>query len=255
MLVVLAFVVFLRGSLVFCQIAPASQPTTAARPQLHSSRVDELFKALANGDRTVVPELNGAFNHVADPEEKGIIASFLLSSGISDSRYFEYLASRARAALEHPVPSPLLFDAQGNLVKGKFNPRYLSWCKKRRIAPDSFAYKALYGPAGEVYSLAASGDPRGFDLLLEALRSDNYVLAAIAAKGLAKIHDSKAIDPLIEACKKAPPDGAEAIAWGLVYFDDPKAQTAAEKFFVHKSALDAVRQDAKVQGLKGLFGY
>lgn len=239
-------------------IHPKQQaPQTPSGSQARRSKQEELTAALLKGDRSVLPELAHIFDSSKSVIQKGQIASILLSSGVADQKYFSYLESRGRAAIERSAPSPLVYDEGGNLVKGKLSPKYLAWCKQKGIDPKSSAFDSLYGPPQEVFFLAASGDPRGYDLLVHAVSSDNYLLAAVAAQGLAKIHDPRAIDPMIEACEKAPPEGAHLIASGLAYFDDSRAQASAEKCFgnVLGTYKDFLEKEVRAKGIKGIFGY
>jgi len=56
-------------------------------------------------------------------------------------------------------------------------------------------------------------------------------------------------------CQKAPTETVEAIAWSLLYFDDPEAQGAADKFMTNKKFLETFRRDAKQKGVQGIFGW
>jgi hypothetical protein len=73
-----------------------------------------------------------------------------------------------------------------------------------------------------------------------------------AAMGLAEIRDQDSIPLIIEACKRAPPDAASVIAESLVYFDDPRAQSAVDTYM--PKDLAKTFREAKAQGKKP-FGY
>jgi hypothetical protein len=47
------------------------------------------------------------------------------------------------------------------------------------------------------YYFAAAGDPRPYDLLVKGLHFQNLAIAAMAAQGLAKLQDPRAINELI----------------------------------------------------------
>ena len=79
-----------------------------------------------------------------------------------------------------------------------------------------------YDLAGKIIYLAETADPRAVPLLRRALAFRNYMIAIMAAKGLAVIQDNDSIPFIIDACRKAPSDAAIAIADSLIYFDDPE---------------------------------
>lgn len=71
----------------------------------------------------------------------------------------------------------------------------------------------------------------------------------IAAKGLAKLQDPRAIPALIDAGRQNPGE-ARGGTDALLFFDDPKAQAAAEELSDDKKILEGLRSEIKKQGLK-----
>jgi hypothetical protein len=84
------------------------------------------------------------------------------------------------------------------------------------------------------FYLAAAGDPRAYDLLIKGLHSQNPMIAGMAAWGLAKLQDHRAIDELIATGHQVPGEARACIVRSLVYFDVPKAQAAAEQLMPEK---------------------
>ena len=243
---------------------------------LKPSDEDKLTNALIKGDRSAIPNLEKLFDTSNITEQKSSIASILLSSGVRDQKYFDYLADQTRRVLQNPIPDPIVYDNDGRVVRGKLADAFILWCKKHGRDPQSFAYEALYGPPKNVVFLAASGDPRGFDLLMEALHSENRIIAFEASKGLAKIQDNRAIQPIIRACEDAPRQFS-IFARALVYFNDAAARSAARtcleragpvcvtvrtiksahdtRCITPEELYDSYLLEAKKMGTKGLFGY
>jgi hypothetical protein len=217
--------------------------------------LEKLINAVITGDKTGVPKLEAAFQSATEPDPKRMIASTLVRAGVKDEIYFDYLASQARAALASDAPSPVVYGPDGKLVRRKWNPEFLAWCKKNGVEPRDTAMSLMYElPAGMLW-LASSGDARGYDLLVRGVHSNNYVVAIFAARGLALIQDRRAIPEIIAACQAAPSDAAFGIAWTLIYFHDAEAQQAAEKFITDKRLLEGLREDEAKHGTKGLFGW
>jgi HEAT repeat protein len=95
--------------------------------------------------------------------------------------------------------------------------------------------------------LAMTGDPRGLPLLRQAMRSSNFMIQAMAAKGLAKLQDKESVPSIIAACERAPSDVAPAIAEALAFIDDPNAQSEAEAR-LSKDQVSGLREARKVPG-------
>lgn len=218
--------------------------------------VNELLGDLiTKGDKTALPPLRQAFEDSNSKLEKQTIASTLLSYGDKDIRFLEYLAGFAKTAIESDMPFPIAFDSQGSAIRGQYSSEFVAWAARNRIDPHKAAEEAMFGQPGDVLFLASAVDSRAFDLLLRGLEAKNYFVVANAARGLARLQDARAIRPIIEACKRAPPELARLIAEALVYFDDPEAQAAAERFILNKAVLNELRQRAKERGVKAIFGF
>ena len=87
-------------------------------------------------------------------------------------------------------------------------------------------------------------------MLRRALQSPHFLIATMAAKGLALIQDKGSIPLIIEACRQARPGAATAIADSLIYFDAPEAQRAADVYLPKQYA--EVMREARAHG-KGPF--
>jgi len=236
---------------------PAPPPPGATAGKRPPTELEKLFTSALAGDKSVVPKLEAAFQSATLPKSKDMIASVLLRAGVRDPPiYFDYLAAEARIAIDaEDGPEPLVRGGDGKLVKGKWNPEFLEWCKKRGLNPREKTMEIFYETPGKVLFLASSGDPRGYPLLVKGVHSKNYGVSIVSANGLAVIGDPRAIDEIVAACREAPAQEASSIAWALVFFNDPRAQRAAEEFITDKQVLTAVRSDAAKHGTKAFFGW
>jgi hypothetical protein len=171
-----------------------------------------------------IPILKDQFVRSQDPLAKAKIADALVRLGEKDDAYWEFLEKGATDALETDAPSPLRFDS----IPGP-SPEFTEWARSRHITTES-ALEALYESAMNVAFLAEAGDPRGIPLLRRALSSHYFLIQVSAAKGLAELRDKASIPLIIDACERAPAESASAIARSLVYFDDPQAQMAVDRY-------------------------
>jgi hypothetical protein len=78
------------------------------------------------------------------------------------------------------------------------------------------------------------------------------MIAVFAAKGLAQIQDKNSIPLIIAACQGAPTGYASEIAKSLIWFDDPRAQTAVDTYMPKEHA--KIWRDTRARGM-GVFGW
>jgi hypothetical protein len=240
-------------------LAEAQEAQSTVRAETNEEKVQELlnnkkysFEDLLHGNPGAVADARNIFVLSNDPRLKQRMASILLSVGVRDQVYRDYLEHAAREALADETPWPIMYD------KGEengWNPVFLEWCQKHGSMPWATLKILRYEIPGPWYYLASSGDPSFYDLLTQGLHAHNLMIAAWAAEGLAKLQDPRAIEPLIAAGRSTPGEGRAGIREALLYFSDPKAQAAAEQLYnpKEKKLLELERQKAKEKGVKGLF--
>lgn len=213
------------------------------------------FEDLLNGKPVAIEGAKRAFATTTDPNRKERVASVLVSIGVRDPVYYNYIVDAASNALESTMPWPTLYDQQGNVIRNSINPEFLKWCDKRHLNHIDAFEAAYYKIPMPWLHLAAAGDQRSYSLLIRGLHSSNFMIVALAASGLAKLQDSRAIPEMIAAYHRSPVETRYEIAEALLYFPDQRAQAAAEKFITNKADLARSRERIRTDGLKGLFGY
>jgi uncharacterized protein YciI len=223
-----------------------------------------------------------AFAKETNPWRKQRMASVLLHLGVRDQIYFDYLASEAKKALADETPWPTLYDEEGNINKKathpafaawmkklgfdpedprfiafrEYDPKFLDWCKKNGQDPNEATKAANFDSPDPVYHLAAAGDARAYDLLIEGLHSHNFMIVTEAAEGLAFLQDRRAIPELIAIGPKLPVEVKVQIAISLLYFSDAKAQAAANKMAGDSKHFQVISATVKERGFKYLLeGY
>lgn len=199
-----------------------------------------------------IPALKEQFALSQDATLKGKIAAALVRLGDKDQIYWNYLVEQATFAVKSDAPLPTMFDANGKVASGQVSPEFVAWTKSHNVSLESATETVAYILPGNVAILGETADPRAIPLLRQALQSPNFMIATMAAKGLALIQDKDSIPLIVEACRKAPSGAVIAIADSLIYFDDPQAQSAADTY-LPKQYADAMRE-AKARG-KGPFHF
>jgi hypothetical protein len=271
------------------QAAASTQPRNVdcdekIAQELQSKKTPYTFQDVLNRNPKFIADIisddKTLFTVTCDPVRKRRIAGILLSLGVKDQVYFDYLADGAKEALKNDMPWPMVYDENGDVIE-KATPAYLEWCKKFGLDPNDPKVAPLKGVNSaflewcikhevhpseamhDVYyeipdpwdDLAAASDPRFYDLLIEGLHSHNLIIAGIAARGLARLQDPRAIDDLIATGRRVGSEARYYIGVSLLYFSDPKAQAAAEELIRDKSRLAMERKEMQTRGLKGLFPY
>lgn len=210
---------------------------------LRQGQLRAIEKVIESKNRAAIPILEEQFANgpFAIPPDKAHIASALIRLGEKDEIYWGYLVQQARNAVHSGMPSPVGYDAQGNTIAGP-SPEFTAWAQARNLAPETAAGEAMFN-AGYILFLAQTEDPRGIPLIRQALLSPDYMMEVMAAKGLAGMGDKDSIPLIIQACRRAPYEVADAISTGaLLYFDDPQAQAAVDEY-VPKGIASDLRAD------------
>jgi nucleoid-associated protein YgaU len=200
----------------------------------YGPHVEEIAEA---GAVEAIPALKEQFAHSVDPSHKDDldpgnkeeIASALVRLGEKDDIYWDFLVKQATEAVDSDAPFPREFDSQGKMLDDHFSPAFLQWVKQHGLSPGDAGEMVVYRLPGKLFMLAETGDPRGIPLLRRGMSSANYMIQIMAAKGLAKLQDRDSIPVIIAACQSSS-WASPVIAEVLVYFDDPEAQAAAEKY-------------------------
>jgi hypothetical protein len=224
----------------------------AARELIDDKRFS--FQALLHKNPADVANSARVFELTKDSERKLRIASILLSIGVWDPKYSDYLMDEAKKALAHDqdMPWPILYGEDG-LAKS-LNPALGDWCVKHQLSfHDAEKVQKYEIPVAWVY-LSAAHDSRAYELLLKGLRSPNVMVAISAAHGLAILQDPRAINEMIFVGRNTQNEARFEIAKSLLYFPDPNAQTVAEELTPEKmkGGLELTRREIEARGLKVL---
>jgi hypothetical protein len=214
--------------------------------------VDVMLIANAHAVQAI-PDLEQQFPSSKDVLLKDSLASALVRLGDKHEQYWNFLFDNAKAAIESDAPFPVVFDSAGKLVPRQLSTEFTHWAKVHQLSPNDAAAAQVYEIPGNVLLLAITGDSRGVLLLRKGMSSPNYYIQLAAAKGLAMLQDNPSVSFIIEACDKAPAEAKPMLAEPLVFFNDPRAQTAAERFISDRKTLEMLRKTSREKGPDGLF--
>jgi hypothetical protein len=179
--------------------------------------------------REAIPALEEQFALAADEIYKAQIAQVLVQLKAPRDTYWNYLVKLITPILDSLAPDPFASDAEGKELPG-VSSAFEAWVDANRLDPPTALQNAMIVYPGYVTLLGETEDPRAVSLLRRALASPNYLIAAQASEGLALLKDEGAIPLIADAARKAPASAARSIAEPLVYFANPDAQAAFDRF-------------------------
>jgi HEAT repeat protein len=222
------------------QCLPPPDPLEALKRNDDLSRF-YVWKAAAKHPAETVAILKENFVKTQDERHKAEIASALIGLGDKDDIYWDFLLRMETSLLEGEVSSAVKSDAQGKPTEWPSSDE--AWAKQDREFNEMETF---------VNIVAETRDPRGIRLLRRALSSPDSETQNSAAYGLARAQDKDSIPLIIDVCKNAPPDVASVIAANaLVYFDDPRAQSAVDQYLSKDAAKFSRAQKADRVGALG----
>jgi len=196
-------------------------------------------KAAAKHPAETVAILKQNFVKTQDERHKAEIASALIGLGEKDDIYWDFLLRLETSLLEGEVSSAVKSDSQEKPVEGPSS--YEAWAKQDREFNEMLTFVEI---------VDETRDPRGVRLLRRALSSPHF--QGDAAAGLVRARDNDSIPLIIDLCKNASPEMARFFAMQvLVYFDDPRAQSAVDQYLSKEDAKFARGQKANGVGPLG----
>jgi hypothetical protein len=203
----------------------------------------------AAGAVEAIPALKEQFARRHEWLFKAKLASALVRlGGDQDDTYWEFLAKEATLAVESDAPDFLNLDPQAEDSAGP-SPEFTAWASAHKLDAQEAGKRVSRFTFG-LMLLSSTGDRRAIPLLRQCLLSPNYQTEYVAAMGLAELQDKDSIPYIVQACEAAPGEMPALIAHSLVYFDDPEAQKALDKYV---SKEDARRlREGRAAGLKPL---
>jgi HEAT repeat protein len=222
------------------QCLPPPDPLEALKRNDDVSRF-YVWQAAAKHPAETVVILKQNFANTQDERRKAQIASAVIELGDKDDTYWDFLLRMATSLLESEASSAVKNDSQGKPIEGPSSDD--AWAKQDRDSNEMLTF---------VETVAETPDPRGVRLLRRVLSSSNSDFQSIAAGGLVRAGDKDSIPLILDLCRNASPDVASYFASQvLVYFDDPRAQSAVDQYLSKDAAKFAREQKAQGVGPLG----
>jgi hypothetical protein len=155
-------------------------------------------------DPLLIPALRKAFEESEGKREKQSIAGTLIILGDKDAKYFEFLASFAKRAVESGAPNFWTYGPDGMIVKGAVNKEFERWCKDHGLDVQHELAAEFRTYPQDLNMLTAAHDPRARDILRRGLTSRNPLIITSAACGLALLQDRASVPEIIAAASRFP---------------------------------------------------
>lgn len=243
--IILAFYCYVVG------IGAQEQPVQALLDRLAEPRLDlTAVSSLANyQDQRVLPSLKDAFESRHSKEDRQYIAKSIVRLGEKDEKYYLYLESFAKEAIESDLPDPYVYAADGAEVRGKLNPQLNDWAANHGISVAEAHYKATNTYPTDVLLFGGMRNSRSLALLRRGLKSANPMVAASCANALASMNDLDSIPlilRLIEATRNKPM--AMLLSGYLLLYDvDVSTEQWISSFLVDSKLRDMYRRDLEIK--------
>lgn len=202
-------------------------------------------------DHAATPGLRTAFSQETQPVTRQALAAALVRLRDPDSQYFDYLDGKARDAVSSDLP--YLCGLTGGTTpdaKTEFPLDFIAWARAHDMTlSDALRTAAIELPAA-VEALGEAADHRALAILLRGLSSPNSCIVQTSAFGLARLHDTDAVEPIIRACNTLRREDRLPTAKSLLYFDSGRAQQAADSLIADPVLVRSWRIEVKRRGWK-----
>ena len=204
-------------------------------------------------DPRVIPALRNAFSRETQPLTRQSLAAALVRLRDPDSQYFNYLAASARNAVASDLPfSSGLSSSTTPKGRAEFPSasELVVWAQAHNVALSDALRRAAIELPASVEALGEAADYRALPILLRGLSSPDAYVVRTSAFGLARLHDTVAVEPIIQACNTLRREERPLTAKALLYFDSHRGQRAADSIIADPALVRRWRFDVKRRGWK-----
>lgn len=195
-------------------------------------------------DPGVIPVIRDAFERETQTLTRQFLAAALVRLGDADPRYYDYVARAALEAVSSDAPYRDSSTALEALDGGpQPHSEVYAWAQDHGVPLIQRIRAVTIELPAAVEALGEAADRRSAPILLRGLESPNVLVVREAAFGLARLHDTAAVQPIIAACRRSDPEERPWIARSLLYFHSKKAQQAANAMIADPARLQRWRVD------------
>ena len=185
-------------------------------PQLDLGAVSNLANYQ---DERVLPSLKDAFEARQSKQDRQYIASSIVRLGEKDEKYYRYLESFAKVAVDSDLPNPYVYGADGVAVRGKLNPDLKIWAEKNGISVEEAFHRASDTFPTDLMRFGGTRDGRNLALLRRGLKSANPMVVAPSADALASMNDVDSIPFVLRLIETSSKSLALALTISLTLYD------------------------------------
>jgi len=202
------------------------------------------------GDPLAIPKLEQAYRKSGSADDRLMIASALVSLRADDPTYFNLLKTQAESVFMDAPPFPVLVDEAGELAP---NLAYSEWVEQSGVPQADLQRRVMREDPARILALGMAADPRAIPILLKGLESPNPMVAAFAARGLARLQERSAIPHIVRSAESRPRLAGEPIAQWLYFFEDADATAAANRLIADPELRAVYEAYAAEKGYERVF--
>lgn len=139
-----------------------------------------------------------------------------------------YLLAEAAEAVVIDEPFPLAFDAEGHALS-ELSAEFVAWATAQGLDPEVAAWSAMREHPVDIGRLVGETDPAVLAVFTDGLAARNYLVAIMAARGLAVADHTESIETIGTLADSSPSDVAVTLAEVLDLYTDPDAHALADQ--------------------------
>jgi len=197
---------------------------------------EEVFEIIENNKTSEINLIKEKFDEADSEIRKSLYASILLRLGVQDEKYITYLKGQAEKIINDDRPYPVKKDENGNEIKGEYNPEFEDWCKKNNIELRQCTAEWFYSFPSIMGYLGLTNNELFFEYLKSGLNSTNDGIVLNSVSGLGILGDPRGIDLIEDAIKNTDNPGVKHImAQSLLFIDDPYAEDISKQYIEEKN--------------------
>lgn len=184
-----------------------------------------LYKLQQYGGPQVMTALKSAFETHQQKRARQDLAIALIRLGDKDDRYFHYLESFAKDAVDSDAPTFFLYGADGVPLKPpQWSPEFYAWSAQHGMSIEAAIKQAYQTFPDDLMLFAKAGDPRGIQLLRRGLYSSNPMVVGTCAAFLAGMNDTASIPLMLQLINTSPKTLSEILISRIAQFNGDQTE-------------------------------
>jgi HEAT repeat protein len=211
--------------------------------QLKTSTIADgtIIKLQKYREPRVLTALREAFETHEEKQTRQYIAISLIRLGDKDQKYFHYIESFAKEAIDSDAPDMFVYGADGMALQAKWSAEFYEWSSKHGIPIESAVRQAYLAYPSDVMLFGEAEDPRCVELLKRGLQSQNPLIVAVSGHILAAMNDTGSIPLILQRINTSRATASEMLTDRIALFNGDQAERAIQTALVNPKLKERYR--------------